>query len=198
MERSDRGNRLAFTLIGRSLGKRARRQWLAASVPVLFMAACSSGNPEATVGSRELVLPTPSFELELLARQGTINSNELWPRGRLNLLVFWGTWCPPCVAGMPRIESLHRKFASKGLQIVAIATRDDRKAVEEFCKEHGLTVAVGFDTTGEIADRFRVSSYPSLVLLDREGRYLGMIRGELQELEQKIERWLATAKRDTP
>jgi peroxiredoxin len=99
-------------------------------------------------------------------------------RGRLVVLNFWATWCPPCVAEMPALEKVQRALAAEGLSVVAVSTDEDEQALRQFVSEQGLTLRVLRDPGGRLAaSAYRVTGYPETFLIDRSGRILRHVVG---------------------
>jgi peroxiredoxin len=93
-------------------------------------------------------------------------------RGRVVLINFWASWCPPCVEEMPSLEKLHQTLRGKGLDVVSISVDDDRDIVERFKKEHGLTFTILHDEGAKVANRFQTYKFPETYVVDREGRLI--------------------------
>jgi peroxiredoxin len=92
-------------------------------------------------------------------------------RGKVVLLNFWATWCPPCRAEMPSMEGAYRAYRDRGFTILAVAgDRQGAPVVAPFMREYGLTFPTVLDVTGAVAARYRVRTIPTTLLLDREGR----------------------------
>jgi peroxiredoxin len=91
--------------------------------------------------------------------------------GRVVLVNFWATWCPPCVTELPALERLHRRHEHQGFTVLALSMDTGAPAmVDAFVRERGLSFPVGLDPAGEIARRYGVRALPTTVLLDRHGR----------------------------
>jgi thiol-disulfide isomerase/thioredoxin len=108
--------------------------------------------------------------------------------GRVVLLEFWATWCPPCRASIPGIEKLHEKYGDKGLTVLAVSVDDGGwDDVRAFVRENGIKYSV-LKGTEEVASAYGARSIPMLLLIDRTGaiarRYLGA--GNDDDLEQDI------------
>lgn len=94
-------------------------------------------------------------------------------RGKVVLVDFWATWCPPCVEEVPEVVEVYEKFKDQGFEIVGISLDQDKSALEKFTKENKMTWPQFFDGQGwdnEIAKRFKIQSVPTMWLLDREGK----------------------------
>ena len=117
---------------------------------------------------------------------GTLSLSEL--RGKVVLLDFWATWCPPCVEEMPRLFELSGEYAGKGVVLVAanrIAT-DSKGAVSAFLARSGLrpsdSARVVF-AEEELLDAYRIEALPTVYVIDREGDIVGAHQGLASERE---------------
>jgi peroxiredoxin len=90
-------------------------------------------------------------------------------RGRLVVLNFWATWCPPCVQEMPSLERLHRTLGKEGLSVVSVSVDEDEGVLRRFVKEHGVNFPVLRDPGGRIAASYRTTGYPETFEIDAQG-----------------------------
>jgi peroxiredoxin len=117
----------------------------------------------------------PGFRLPSLAGGEVDLASQ---RGKVVVLNFWATWCPPCVAEMPSLERLHRALSPEGLSVITVSTDEDEGALRRFVSEGALTVPVLKDPGGRVAaSAFRTTGYPETFVLDREGRLLEHVVG---------------------
>ena len=142
---------------------------------LLFMAlfACASisckGNPGAQVGA-----PVPGFTLPDL--EGRMHAlDEL--RGKVVVLNYWATWCPPCIEEMPSLEKLHEALASKGLAVVAVSVDERFSDIERFVDEWNLTFTVLHDDGMKVSRSYRTFKYPETYIIDRMGRLKSKVVG---------------------
>jgi thiol-disulfide isomerase/thioredoxin len=113
-------------------------------------------------------------------------------RGKVVLVDFWATWCPPCVEEVPSLVETYGKFKDKGFEIVGISLDQDKSALEKFTAENKMTWPQFFDGKGwdnELAKRFNIQSVPTMWLLDREGKLADA--NPRSRLEQAVETALA-------
>ena len=125
--------------------------------------------------------PAPDF---VLAEHGTGRLVRLSDyRGKVVVLNFWATWCPPCVAEMPELQRLHAAHEATGdLVVLAVDVEEPAAAVEEFKRERSLTMPVLSDRTGEVRRHYGLPGLPGTFFIDRDGvvrsKMLGPIIGQ--------------------
>jgi peroxiredoxin len=91
-------------------------------------------------------------------------------RGRLVLVNFWATWCPPCVAEMPALERLHKTLAPEGLVVLGVSVDEDEKALESFLAKSQVSFPILRDPGGNVASgSFRTTGYPETFVIDAAG-----------------------------
>jgi peroxiredoxin len=89
--------------------------------------------------------------------------------GKIVVVNFWATWCPPCRKEMPDLDAIYKDFRSKGLVILAIGD-EDRAKVVSFLAEHKVSYPVLLDPGRRVNDRFVVRGIPKTFVYDRSGR----------------------------
>ena len=94
------------------------------------------------------------------------NLKEL--RGKVVLVNFWATWCPPCRKEIPDLETLHNRFKGQGLIILAISD-EERGKVKPFIAERGVTYPVLLDPGRKVNELFQVVGIPKTFIYDRGG-----------------------------
>lgn len=160
-----------------------RRGWLTTLIAAAIAAAGCSGGGAA-----------PTFGYTLL--DGSQHGSQAL-RGQVVLVNFWATSCAPCVAEMPRLAALHRRFAGRGLTTLAVAVQQDPPAlVSDFAARRRLPFGVVIDNTGEIARRFgTVGATPTTVVINRDGTIALRIVGttDFDALAVRLDRLLAGA-----
>jgi thiol-disulfide isomerase/thioredoxin len=113
----------------------------------------------------------PDFVLPRIdGRPGSVHLAEL--RGRVVVLDFWATWCPPCLAMMPMLHDLYREWQPKGVEFIGIdadGAAVPRADVAEFVVRHPFPYPVVLDDQ-EVGGRYGVFSIPHLVVVGRDGR----------------------------
>lgn len=90
-------------------------------------------------------------------------------KGKVVLVDFWASWCPPCKVSFPALDALSREYQSKGLDVLAINVDERRRDADLFLGEHPHTLTVLFDPKGLAPQAFGVKGMPSSFLIDRAG-----------------------------
>lgn len=98
-------------------------------------------------------------------------------RGKVVLLNFWASWCPPCQREMPSMERLRLRMAGRPLEIVALDSAETRDEVSTFLSRMPLGFPVLLDPDGSNTRRWKVFALPSSFLLDAEGRVRYILTG---------------------
>jgi len=91
-------------------------------------------------------------------------------RGKVVVLDFWATWCPPCRALMPHLEEMYRELASGGLVLLGLDVGEEAKTVADFAKQHGYTFTLLLGAEPDVAAKYYVQAYPTTFVIDRRGR----------------------------
>jgi peroxiredoxin len=126
-------------------------------------------------------------ELSLSDLQGNSVSLEDH-RGQVVLVNNWATWCPPCKAEMPALQSYFSLHAGEGLVVVAIESGEAAADVAAFVDQYGLTFPVWLDPQGAALEAFRNWNLPSTYIIDRTGTVVYSWTGEvnLETLETYV------------
>ncbi len=107
-------------------------------------------------------------------------------RGKVVLLNFWATWCPPCRKEMPDLETLYRQFKDQGLVILAISDEDQGK-VRPFVAEQKVSYPILLDPGRKVNKLFQIEGIPKTFVYDRNGKLVAQsidmrTRGQFLEM----------------
>jgi peroxiredoxin len=98
-------------------------------------------------------------------------------RGKVVMVNFWATWCPPCLEEMPAMERLYRRHKDAGFTLVAVSVDTDPKKVTPFVTEHRLTMPIGLDPRMELANTYGVRALPSSFVIGPDGQLAALAIG---------------------
>jgi len=90
-------------------------------------------------------------------------------KGKIVLLNFWATWCPPCRKEMPDMEKLFRTYEKQGLTVIAVSD-EDRETVVNFLAKNNYSFPIALDPGRKASNAFAVDGIPKSFIFDREGR----------------------------
>ena len=110
-------------------------------------------------------------------------------KGRVVLLNFWATWCPPCRAEMPDLVKMQREYAKQGLQVVGVTYPPETVSrVRRFARRLGVNYPIALGTKETKSLFARTDTLPVTVVIDRDGNIRDTIEGIMlpEEFEQKV------------
>jgi peroxiredoxin len=96
-------------------------------------------------------------------------------KGKVVLVDFWATWCPPCVAEVPEIVAAYNKYHDKGFEVVGISLDVEKDALEHFIKTRKMPWPQFYDGKrfeNELAVKYGIDHAPTVYLLDRDGKII--------------------------
>jgi thiol-disulfide isomerase/thioredoxin len=108
----------------------------------------------------------PNFSVVTLERE-FVDLGSL--KGKVVLLDFWGTWCPPCVAAIPTLKDLQKRHAKDPFVLLSLSSDGDEAVVRNFAEKNRLNWPQYWDRDRKVQVAFDVRAYPTYVLIDDEG-----------------------------
>ena len=186
-----------------------------------FTAACDSAAPPRAIGdsansaqAQRAQKPAPARDQQAIESAGSVQITKLDGgtfklsdfRGKVLVVDFWATYCPPCVRQVPRLAELSRKYRDKGLEVVGLTSDDraDQAQVLEFLKKAGADYTVGYDNQWLSSaflkgteDETGQPPIPQLFVISRDGRVVDHFIGEdprrgIADVEQVVSQQLSS------
>ena len=122
----------------------------------------------------------PHFDLSRLDTKGKLALASL--RGKVIVLNFWASWCQPCKAEAPRLESAWRQWRSQGVVVVGVDAQDFSGDARSFMRRYGMTYPNVHDGPGDVLPKYGVTGFPETYFVARNGRLVGeRVEGEISE-----------------
>ena len=106
---------------------------------------------------------------------GSVRLSE--QRGKIVLLNFWATWCPPCQAEMPAIEALWKKAKASSFTVMGISVGEEPSTVKSYVARKGYTYPMFVDPQGVLGAAFNARSIPTTYVIDKNGQVIAGILG---------------------
>jgi len=149
----------------------------------LLALSCAAGPGLRAQGRPELLKTgtmAPDFSIPA---DGGGNLNLSAYRGKVVILDFWATWCPPCQKSMPHLESVAKAVAGQDVVVLGLCVWDDRGRYDAWmnAKRGQFSFKFGYDPAGKspasLGARFNVSGIPTTYIIDPKGQVAGTIVG---------------------
>jgi len=91
-------------------------------------------------------------------------------RGKVVLVNFWATWCPPCRKEMPDLDLLAHRFGRQGLVVLSLSDEDDHAKIAAYVSSHEINYPILLDTAGSVKEKFHVDGIPKTFIFGRDGK----------------------------
>ena len=163
-------------------------------------AAAPDRNPDSEIEAATLVKAgdqAPDFTVEMFDGS-RVTLADL--RGKVVLLNFWATWCPPCREELTHVQTeLIDRFAGRPFVFLPVSRGESRETVAAFREKTGYEFPMGLDSTQSVYKRYAANYIPRNFLIDADGRVVsatvGFEKSEFEELIRSVE---AALGEDTP
>ncbi len=140
-----------------------------AAVLLIVFASPSYRQGEPSIAGKQ----PPDFTFQLDGKPTRLS--EL--RGKVVVLNFWATWCPPCVEEMPSLNRLHDRIAAPGGMVLGVSVDEDVEAYTRFLTEHHIRFPNHREPTRQLAESYGSTMYPETYIIGRDSRIARKIIG---------------------
>jgi peroxiredoxin len=131
-------------------------------VGLCFLIADSLRETVVSVGDR-----APSFAITTDSGKRITNADF---GGKVLVLNFWATWCPPCVDEMPSLQAMAQQLAPKGVVVLGVSVDKNPAAYQRFLRQARITFATARDPQSDISAEYGTFKYPETYVIDSTGR----------------------------
>jgi cytochrome c biogenesis protein CcmG, thiol:disulfide interchange protein DsbE len=132
---------------------------LLATLALLLVTACDRGSQPNMVGR-----PAPQFTVQDADRRVALSDY----RGKIVVLNFWATWCPPCVEEMPSLIAMQAQLKDK-VTVLAVSTDQDKAAYDRFLIDHKIALLTVRDPEYKSSRLYGSFRYPETYVIDANG-----------------------------
>ena len=126
----------------------------------LLLTGCYRGSRPPRIGTA-----APDFTVQDADRK--VSLNQL--RGKIVVLNFWATWCPPCVDEMPSLVQMQQRMKGKGVEVLAISVDADQSAYQKFLKDYNVDLLTVRDPDQKSNNLYGTFKFPETYIIDRQG-----------------------------
>lgn len=133
--------------------------------------------------------PAPDFTLPLLGG-GEVSLSGL--KGKVVVLDFWASWCPPCVATLPGTADVAQKYADRNVVVYAINVNEAPEEIEAFLKANNISIPTALARQSGVDRQYGVQYIPQLFVIDPNGTVHAANR-DLDDLHGWLERSIESA-----
>jgi cytochrome c biogenesis protein CcmG, thiol:disulfide interchange protein DsbE len=127
---------------------------------LILLTGCYSGTRPPHIGNA-----APDFTVQDSENKVTLSAL----RGKIVVLNFWASYCPPCVEETPSLVSLQRRLKDKGVTVVGISWDEDSGAYHQFLKEHNIDFLTVRDAEQKSSRLYGTLKIPETYIIDRKG-----------------------------
>ena len=124
------------------------------------LSGCYSGSRPPRIGTA-----APDFTVQDSDRKVTLSEE----RGKIVVLNFWATWCPPCVEEMPSLVQLQQRMKDKNVVVLGVSLDADDDAYHRFIKEHKIDFLTVRDPDQKSSNLYGTFKFPETYIIDRSG-----------------------------
>jgi peroxiredoxin len=151
----------------------------------LFVGAALAASAVNAVPAIAPAAAAPDFTLRTM---GGPNLRLQEQRGRVVMVNFWATWCGPCRQEMPQLNRLYEKYRASGFVLLGVNVDEDALKAANVAAKLGVKFPVLLDTDKAVSRLYDLSTMPSTVLIDRDGKVRYVHRGYLTGYEDNYEK----------
>ena len=159
---------------------------LFAIVLILVLAFSVMAGERPSVGQKAINFTLETFDGKRVAL------NQL--RGRVILLDFWATWCPPCREELPYLDILQQTYGTQGFVVLAVNIDNKIQNAQDFLKAHDIKLMPLWDEQKKVVAQYDIEQMPTTVIIDKRGviRYLhsGFETDQYIKYKQQIQQLL--------
>ena len=158
------------------------------TTPILALVTCLAvGLAGCYSGSRPPLINVPAPDFTVHDGGRTVSLHDL--KGKVVVLNFWATWCPPCVEEMPSLVALQDRMKNQ-VTVLAVSIDTDADAYRKFLQDHHVTLLTVRDGDQKSNSLYGTYKFPETYIIDRQGvirrKFIGAINWGDREIQQYL------------
>jgi peroxiredoxin len=126
----------------------------------LVVAGCNRGSKPTMIGG-----PAPDFTVQDADRRVALHDL----RGKIVVLNFWATWCPPCVEEMPSLVKMQSEMKNRNVVVLAVSVDDDERSYRNFLKKNNVDLLTVRDPQQKSNELYGTFKFPETYIIDQSG-----------------------------
>lgn len=146
------------------------------------LSGCYSGSRPSKIGSE-----APNFTVADSTHSVSLDQF----RGKVVVLNFWASWCPPCIDETPSLMQMQQELRSKGVVVLAVSVDEDANAYQQFLKDHSVDFLTVRDPDQKSNELYGTYMFPETYIIDRNGILRRKFIGEVQWTQPDIIKYLS-------
>lgn len=107
-------------------------------------------------------------------------------KGKVVMLNFWATWCPPCREEMPSMDAMYQKFKGTDLVMLAVSIDENAETVREFMKKNNYTMPVYHDPNKDAGAAYGITGVPETFIIDKKGVIAEKVIGPMDWMKPEV------------
>ncbi len=147
-----------------------------------LLTSCTSGSRPPRIGEA-----APDFSLQNSSK--TVALHDF--RGKVVVLNFWATWCPPCVEEMPSLVQLQSRLKDRGVEVLAVSVDVDENAYKNFLRDHRVDLLAVRDPDQKSNALYGTFQFPETYVIDRDGKVRRKFIGPIDWSQPEIVSYLS-------
>jgi cytochrome c biogenesis protein CcmG, thiol:disulfide interchange protein DsbE len=110
--------------------------------------------------------------------------------GKVLIVNFWATWCPPCVQETPSLVAFANQYRDKGVVVLGVSVDKSQKNYDNFLRRHSISFLTTRDPEAKVSDSFGTYVYPESYVINREGKVVQKIIGATNWADPNLARFI--------
>lgn len=113
--------------------------------------------------------------------------------GKVLVLNFWATWCPPCIEEIPSLDAMQKRLAGDGVVVLAVSVDKNQKSYQDFLQRARVGFLTARDPAADISSEYGTFKYPETYIINRDGKVVAKYISNQNWMDERILQEIRTA-----